>query len=145
MQVEEGKIINLEYTITTDKGELIESSNGRGAPLEFVFGQSGLLPGLDEQLRGMGAGDEKDFDLPPDKAFGTIESGPTITIHRSQFPEDAKLEVGNRFQADLARNGQPVNFALVEVHDNDVLARLIHPLAGRTIHIKAKVLAVRDV
>ena len=37
MRVEDGKVVTLEYTITTEKGELIESSAGSGGPLTFLF------------------------------------------------------------------------------------------------------------
>jgi FKBP-type peptidyl-prolyl cis-trans isomerase SlyD len=144
MKVEPDKVVSMEYTIQTEKGELIESSAGRGEPLVFLYGASGLLPGLDEQLFGMEENEEKEFDLPPEKAFGTIDSGPTMTISKSQFPKDAKVEVGTSFQADMPGSNQTVNFVVIEDHVNVALVRLIHPLAGRTIHIKTKILQVRD-
>ena len=39
---------------------------------------------------------------------------------------------------------QTVNFIVVEDHTNAALVRLIHPLAGKTIRIKAKILHIRD-
>jgi FKBP-type peptidyl-prolyl cis-trans isomerase SlyD len=144
MKVEEGRIVTLEYTITTQNGELIESSAGRGGPLIFLFGSSGLPAGLDEALRGMEAGSEQDFDLPPEKAFGTVDSGPTMTIAKTRLPAGATTKVGSMFQADLPGTNQTVNFAIVEDRINEILVRLIHPLAGKTIHIKAQVVSVRD-
>ena len=144
MKVEPGKVVSMDYTITTEKGELIESSAGRGEPLVFLYGSSGLLPGMDEQLLGMAANDEKDFDLPPEKAFGTLDSGPTMTISKAQFPKGTEIEVGTSFQAEMPGTNQTVNFVVVEDHTNAALVRLIHPLAGRTIHIKAKILTVRE-
>lgn len=143
MKIEEGKVVALEYTITTDKGEQIESSAGR-PPLVFLFGQSGLLPGLDEQLRGMTVNDEKEFDLPPEKAFGTTDSGPTMAIPKKNFPQGADTKVGTSFQGDLPGTNQTVNFVVIEDRVNDVTVRLIHPLAGKIIHIKAKIVGVRD-
>jgi FKBP-type peptidyl-prolyl cis-trans isomerase 2 len=144
MKVEEGKMVTLEYTITTDKGENIESSAGRGGPLVFLFGKSGMLPGLDEGLRGMELGEEKEFDLPPEQAFGTVDSGPEMTIHRTKLPGDAETKVGTMFQANMPGTNQLVNFVVLEDRANDVKVRLIHPLAGKTIHIKAKVEALRE-
>ena len=98
MKVEEGKIVTLKYTITTEKGEMIESSAGRGEPLVFLFGKSGMLPGLDEAVRGMEVGDEREFDLPPEKAFGTIDSGPTMDILKTRLPDDTETKVGSMFE-----------------------------------------------
>lgn len=144
MKVEEGKTITLEYTITTEKGELIESSAGRGGPLVFPFGKSGLIPGLDEALIGMSKGEEKEFELAPEKAFGTVDSGPTIDVPKSRLPEDIDIEVGSMFEADMAGNNQTVKMCVLENHPEDVKVRLIHPLAGKTICIKAKVVEIAD-
>ncbi len=144
MKVDHGKIVTLDYTITTSKGEMIESSAGRGEPLVFLFGQSGIIPGLDEQLAGMGEGDEKEFDLPPEKAFGTAESGPVIDLPKNRLPADAVVTVGTMFQADLAGNNQTINMVVLEDRVSSIKVRVIHPLAGKAIHVKAKVLGVRD-
>ena len=144
MKVDQGKIVTLEYAITTEKGEMIESSAGRGTPLVFLFGKSGVIPGLDEQLAGMSEGEEKEFDLPPEKAFGTVESGPVIELPKARLPADAKVAVGAMFQADLAGNNQTINMVVLEDRVNSIKVRVIHPLAGKTIHVKAKIIGVRD-
>ncbi len=144
MKVEEGKMVTLDYTITTEKGEMIESSAGRGGPLVFLFGKSGMLPGLDEAVRGMEVGDERDFDLPPEKAFGTMDSGPTMDIPKTRLPEDAGIKVGSMFEADMSGSGQTVKMIVLEDRVNDVQVRLIHPLAGKIIHINAKIEALRE-
>jgi FKBP-type peptidyl-prolyl cis-trans isomerase 2 len=144
MKVDQGKIVTLEYTITTEKGEMIESSAGRGAPLVFLFGKSGLPSGLDEQLAGMGEGEEKEFDLPPEKAFGTVDSGPVIELPKNRLPADAVVGVGAKFQADLAGNNQTIELVVVEDRVNTIKVRVIHPLAGKTIHVKSKIIGVRD-
>jgi len=144
MIVEEKTVVTLDYTITTEKGEMIESSAGRGGPLVFLYGKSGMLPGLDEALRGMSEGDEKEFDLPPELAFGTTDSGPVMDIPKTKLPTEAQTAVGSMFQAEMPGTNQTVNFVVVEDRVNDVQVRLIHPLAGKTIHIKAKVIGVRQ-
>lgn len=145
MKVEEGKMVTLEYTITSEKGELIESSVGRGGPLTFLFGaHSGLPEGINEELRNLGENDEKDFSLPPDKAFGTTDSGPTMKLPKNAFPEGTNIKVGASFQGDLPGTTQTINFVVIENLANEVVVRLIHPLAGKTINVKTKVLGVRD-
>jgi len=59
MKVEKGKKVTMEYTITTDKGELIESSLGRGMPLSFVVGDGRMLACLSEQEADVGDGCKK--------------------------------------------------------------------------------------
>ena len=145
MKVKNGKRITLEYTITTKQGELIESSVGRGEPLSFVFGtDSGLPKGITEQLDGLEENEEKEFDVPPEKAFGTVESGPEMILPTSAFPEETKIEKGESFEGIMPNSDQTIKFVVLENMGDKVKVRLIHPLAGKTIHIQAKVLSVTD-
>jgi len=145
MKVQEGKVVTLEYTITTEKGELIESSHGRGGPLVFVFGSNcGLPPGFNDELVGLEKDAEKEFDLPPEKAFGSVDSGPTMHLAKSAFPKQVEIKVGASFQGGLPGTNQTVNFVVTENLGEQVVVRLIHPLAGKTIHVKSRVLDVRE-
>jgi FKBP-type peptidyl-prolyl cis-trans isomerase 2 len=145
MKVEKGKLISLEYTITTKQGEMIESSVGRGEPLSFVFGtDSGLPDGLTEQLTGMKKNDEKEFDVLPEKAFGTVESGPEMILPTNAFPKNTKIKAGESFEGTMPNSDQTVKFVIAENLGDKVKVRLIHPLAGKTIHIQAKILSVED-
>lgn len=145
MKVETGKMVTLEYTITSEKGELIESSAGRGDPLTFVFGTDcGLPPGMNDHLNGLEENEEKDFSLPPEQAFGTTDSGPTMKLAKNAFPEGVDIKVGASFQGEMPGTNQTVNFVVTENLGDEVVVRLIHPLAGKTICIKAKVLCVRE-
>jgi FKBP-type peptidyl-prolyl cis-trans isomerase SlyD len=145
MKVEEGKLVTLEYTITTEQGELIESSIGRGEPLTFIFGNDcGLPAGVTELLEGLKEGDERNFDVPPEKAFGTVDSGPTMKLPKSAFPKETDVRVGGSFEGSLPNSDQTVKFVILENLGDDVTVRLIHPLAGKTIHIEAKILEVAD-
>ena len=144
MKVEPGKIITLDYIITTEKGELIESSAGRGDPLVFVHGQGGLLPGVDARLDDMEEGDEKEFVLPPEEAFGTTDSGPTMVINKQSLPDNAQTAVGSMFQGEVPGTNQTVNFVVMEDRASEVMVRLIHPLAGKTIHVKATIIKIEE-
>ena len=145
MNVEQGKQITLEYTITTQQGELIESSVGRDKPLKFTFGNDiGLPDGIIEGLLGMSEGEEKEFDIPPEKAFGTVESGPTMNLPKNAFPEGADIKVGASFEGSLPNVDETVKFIVLENLADKVNVRLIHPLAGKMLHIQAKILRVED-
>lgn len=143
MKVEEGKKITLEYTITTQQGELIESSVGRGEPLTFTFGgESGLPVGITEGLVGMSVDEEREFDIPPEKAFGTVESGPTMNLPKGAFPENVDIKVGASFEGTLPNADDTVKFIVTENLGDKVVVRLIHPLAGKKLHIQAKILEI---
>ena len=98
---------------------------------------------MTDELIGLVKDNEKDFDLPPEKAFGDRESGPTMRLLKSAFPAELDIKIGASFQGEMPGTNQTVNFVVTENLGDEVVVRLIHPLAGKTIHIKAKVLDVR--
>ena len=61
---------------------------------------------------------------------------------RSEFPENAKFEVGSKFEAKMP-NGQMLTLAVREVTDETVTVAMIHPLAGKVLSMSVKIIAVR--
>lgn len=144
MKVEPGHVATLTYDITNDKGEIIESSDLSG-PVSFLVGKGAIIKGLDSRIVGMSEGDEADLTIPPEEAFGRPEDGPTRPIPRGEFPKDAALEPGLRFEAGMpGAADQTIMLEVVESNDDVVTVRMIHPLAGQTIGMSIKVLKVRE-
>lgn len=142
MKVAPDTIVTLSYDLTNEAGEIIESSEISG-PITFVYGRSGLIPGLDRRLTGMVAGQEGSFDFPPEEAFGRVEDGPTRTLARTEFPAGANLQPGSEFEAGTG-GGQTIKLRVVEANADQITVRLVHPLAGQRIHMTVKVENVRD-
>ena len=61
--VEDGVVVSMEYTLHVD-GELLDSSDGQG-PLQFLAGYGNIIPGLEEEMRGMKIGDSKGVVVEP--------------------------------------------------------------------------------
>ncbi len=141
MKIETGTVATLAYDITTESGEIVESSDISG-PISILVGSGSLIPGLDKRLVGLEDGSEETFVIPPEEAFGTEADAPTNVMSRSEFPDDAKLEAGGKFVAKMP-NGQPLTLAIREVTDESVTVAMIHPLAGKTINMGVKIVSVR--
>lgn len=142
MKIKADRVITLDYKLSTDTG-LIESSVGRGAPVAFIHGRGFMLPGLDSRLEGLEVADKKEFDLQPDEAFGTIEQQQTKTIPKTEFPEDAEFTEGMKFQAKLPGSEMQITLEVLEVSDEKVTVRMIHPYAGKVINCEITVVGVR--
>ena len=142
MKVEKGKKIKMEYELGVDGGDVIESSATRG-PLEYIHGAGKMLPGLETRIEGLGVGDEREGVIPPAEAYGTEESLPTTSLPRSSFPAEEGLEVGKVFEAKDV-SGAPVSFTVTKVEDANVTVRFNHPLAGRSIRFKVKILDITE-
>lgn len=142
MKVETGTVVTITYDITDEKGEIIESSDLSGA-VSFLVGKGAIIPGLDKRVIGMEKGEDKTFELPPEEAFGKPEDGPTKDLPRKEFPADAKLETGMRFEAGMGAGGQKILLEVVEADDEKVTVRMMHPLAGQTIGMSVTIVNVR--
>lgn len=131
MKIEAGKKVKLDVTISVD-GQVIESAETRGGPLEYEHGKHSLPLGLEDQLLGLEVGAEKQGDLSVDI--------PKVEMKKSEFPKDFKLEVGSRFAAK--RDGQDVEMEVLEKKGDLVVVRPFHPLAGKTLKYEVKILDV---
>lgn len=71
---QKGDEILLFYTIKKQQGERIDNNvmpSGDTLPLRIVVGENYLLPGIEEQIVGMKKGEQKEFVLPPEKAYAS--------------------------------------------------------------------------
>lgn len=143
MKIVPGRSVELEYELKVKGGEVIESSD-RSGPLRYVHGDGKMLPGLEKRLEGLSPGDEKQGEVPAREAFGTEDSLPVTEMARGLFPKETKLEPGAIFEAKDPTSGAPVRFKILSVNAAAAKVRLLHPLAGRDIEFRVKVLAVRD-
>jgi FKBP-type peptidyl-prolyl cis-trans isomerase SlyD len=134
--------VQIEYELSVKGGDVIESS-ARSGPLRYVQGQGKMLPGLESRLVGLGPGDEKRGEIPAREAFGSEDALPVKQMARREFPKDAKLEPGSVFEAKSA-TGEALRLKILSSSGDSVTTRLLHPLVGRDLVFRVKVLAVSD-
>jgi FKBP-type peptidyl-prolyl cis-trans isomerase SlyD len=142
MKVAAGLSVRIDYELSVKGGDVIESSS-RSGPLTYVHGKGRMLPALESRLVGMSPGDEKRGEIPASEAFGTEESMPIKEMSRKDFPKDTKLEAGSVFEAK-GPGGAPVRLKIVSATGDIIKTRLLHPLVGRDLVFRVKVLAVTD-
>jgi FKBP-type peptidyl-prolyl cis-trans isomerase 2 len=102
---------------------------------EYVPGNHQLVPGLERELMGMKAGEQKHVELAPEEGFGTYEREKRMTVARDHVPEDAK--VGDVYKT---QHGQP--FMVQELSDQQAVVDFNHPLAGKRVIFDVQVLKV---
>jgi FKBP-type peptidyl-prolyl cis-trans isomerase 2 len=142
MKIAAGLSIQIEYELKVKGGEVIESS-ARSGPLRYTQGQGKMLPGLESRLEGLSPGDEKQGEIPAKEAFGSEDSLPVKEMPKTDFPKDAKLQPGSVFEAK-SPNGDPLRLKILSESKDQVKVRLLHPLVGRDLEFRVKVLAVSD-
>ncbi len=141
VHVRDGHFVRLECELRVSGGEVIESSKKTGL-VEYKHGTGQLLPGLESRIEGMGVGEEKSGVIPAADAFGAEGGQATMSIRRSEFPKDAKVEKGARFEAK-GPTGAPLTLEVAEIDADAISAKVVHPLAGKDLEYSVKVISVR--
>jgi FKBP-type peptidyl-prolyl cis-trans isomerase SlyD len=136
------KAVSIDYTLTNDAGEVIDSSAG-GAPLVYLQGAGNNIRGLEKALLGKQAGDELDVSVEPEDAYGEYSAELVATLNRSMFEGVDELEVGMQFHAS-GPDGSMQIVTIRELDGDDVIVDGNHPLAGQRLNFKVKVIEVRD-
>ena len=67
--IEVGTRVTLNFALVLEDGEVVDS-NFDAPPASFTIGDGNLLPGFEEPLVGLSSGDENEFLIAPEKAFG---------------------------------------------------------------------------
>ncbi len=105
-------------------------------PYAVILGEDSLLPGLQEALEQMKEGEEKEIELPPEKAFGERRSDLVVIIPEKEFKKRGIVPVpGLVIEAD----GRPGR--VLAVSGGRVQVDFNHELAGKTVIYKVKVLS----
>ena len=127
---EEGRIVD------STKGEIAVSLHGREGPFLVVPGKIKLIKGLMEALRGMKEGEEKEVVVPPEKGYGEWKKEKVLRFPRILFTE--QIEEGDEVEFPML-NGIGVVYDVGREH---VSVDFNHPLAGKTVKYRIKVVKV---
>ena len=140
MQISEGLVVTIEYTLRDGAGVVLESTKDRGA-VTFKMGSVRMLPGLEKAIEGMEVGESRTGRIPPGEL---VPKGFTATreVPRAEFPQGVAPDVGMRFQAKDA-DGKALHFEVIEATDEVVQVQLLHPLHDTEVHYEVSVIAAR--
>lgn len=142
MLIAANKAVSIDYTLTNDAGEVIDSSAG-GAPLVYLHGARNIITGLENALTGKQVGDEITVAVEPEEAYGEYSAELVSTLNRSMFEGVDQLEVGMQFHASGPNGGMQI-VTIRDIDGDDVTVDGNHPLAGQRLNFSVKVVAVRE-
>lgn len=141
MQIAKDKVVEIDYTLTGDNGQVLDSSQGR-EPLAYLHGAGNIIPGLESALEGKNPGDQLNVQVPPDQAYGNRDERMVQAVPRNSFQGIQQIEPGMQFQANTP--GGPRVITVVGVEGDQVTVDANHPLAGQTLNFDVKVVGIRD-
>ncbi|MBP5630563.1 MAG: peptidylprolyl isomerase [Bacteroidaceae bacterium] len=147
----QNKYISVMYKLYTDgqdgKAELIEET-AEGDPFIFVSALGMTLDAFEAQIVPLQAGEEFDFTLVPDDAYGDYDEAGKQALPRNVFEINGKLDSRFIFEGAVvpltSGDGARFNGTIVEIGDEKITVDLNHPLAGKSLNFKGKVVETRE-
>lgn len=140
MQIANNVVALIEYTLTNDQGEVLDSSVG-GEPLGYLHGAGNIIPGLEDALEGKKVGDSFKVSIAPADGYGEQNEALLQVVPREMFQGVEQIEAGMQFHAQTDHGMQVITVAKVE--GDNITVDGNHPLAGQTLHFDVKVIEVR--
>lgn len=139
-RINQASEVTLHFTLKLPGGEVVDSTEGK-SPATFKVGDGSLLPGFEQRLFGLKAGDQRSFVIDPENGFGPGNPLNIQTIPRGQFSE-MELEPGLLVIFQDAAGGE-LPGVVKRVSDNEVEVDFNHPLAGKAITFEVDIIGVR--
>ena len=146
MTFNDSEMILIDYVGKAD-GEIFDLSSEEKAekhgikqegqeykPIPVLIGENYIITGLEETVRDMEVGEEKDVEIPAEKAYGKRKADNMETFPEKEFTkQDVQVNVGEQIQIGR-KTGR-----VVSKGSGRVRIDFNHPLAGKDLEYWVKV------
>lgn len=140
MKIAENAVVVIDYTLTNNEGEVIDTSDGAG-PLAYLQGFGNIIDGLEEALEGKEAGDKLKVSIEPAKAYGERHEEMAQEVPKELFGGVDNIELGMQFESET--DDGSVMVTVVAISEETVTVDGNHPLAGVHLNFDVTVREVR--
>jgi len=138
-KIKNGDNVSVHYTGKLEDGSVFDTSLAEGRePLTVTLGQGQLIPGFENGLIDMTAGEMKTIEIEPENAYGDIKPQMMSEVPLSQVPEGVKA--GDMLQGQ--NQFGPVSVVVKEIKEETVVLDMNHPLAGKKLIFDLEVVSV---
>jgi FKBP-type peptidyl-prolyl cis-trans isomerase SlyD len=144
--ISKNKVVRMTYELSS-AGELIQKVNA-DQPFTFLYGVGGLLEEFEQNIADLKVGDTFNFEIAAENGYGEIDEEAVVQIPKEAFMVDGKLqdeilEVGNVLPMRDS-DGNFLEGKIITMDDASVTMDFNHPLAGKDLHFKGEILAIRE-
>jgi FKBP-type peptidyl-prolyl cis-trans isomerase SlyD len=149
MIAEKDKVVSIVYELRAGAkdGEVVESLTNDN-PLTFLFGTGGLLPKFEENLNGLNPGDDFEFLLNSEDAYGPVVESAVVHVPKTVFEvdgqiDDSLMQIGNMVPM-MDSEGRRLNGKVVAIEGDAVKMDFNHPMAGSDLYFRGQVTDIRS-
>ncbi len=141
-RINQNSEVTLHFTVKLPNGDVVDTTTNK-APATFKVGDGSLLPGYEQALFGLKAGDQRSFEIEPENGFGPGSEQNIQTMPRDNF-SDMELEPGLLIIFKDAAGGEMPG-VVKTIHDTVVDIDFNHPLAGKIITFEVEIIVVKEI
>lgn len=135
------------YTVDNEADELVEEATDK-EPFQFISGYGITLDAFEKNIAGLGKGEEFDFTLTKDEAYGDYEDEHVLDLDKGIFSINGHFDHENIYKDAIVplqnEDGNRFYGRVLAVGDDKVRVDLNHPLAGKTLNFKGHVVESRE-
>lgn len=136
-----GKKVALHFSISLADGQLIDSTRERPEPAEFTVGDGSLLPGFENAIFGLRAGDRRSVFIDAKRGFGDWNPDNQQVFTRVQF---SGMDLQEGMIISFADKSGELPGVVKAFDDDTVTVDFNHPLAGRDLTFEVDIIRVMD-
>lgn len=141
MPIKKGDKVKVHYNGTLEDGTVFDSSEKHAEPLEFEIGAGQIIKGFEDAVLQMKKGQEKDVKIKPSEAYGEHNAQLIRKVPKDQLPKGQELKAGMMLAVRLP-NGMQLPAKIMDVENDSVTIDFNHPLAGKTLNFRIKVVEI---
>jgi peptidylprolyl isomerase len=140
-QAKRGDTVHVHYRGTLDDGSEFDSSVG-AEPISFTLGAGEVIPGFEEAIEGMSAGDKKTKHIEAGNAYGEHRDELVFTVSKDQMPErGSDIEAGDMLRVGFP-DGSSAEVQVANVEGEAVTLDANHPLAGKNLTFELELVSI---
>ena len=150
MKKQVNQFIAVSYQLHSVENEgmtLVEEATEE-RPYRFISGFGLTLDLFEEAVVNLQAGQEFEVELPPEQAYGHFQPEHVLDLDREVFTIDGTFDAENIHEGAVgplqSEEGARFMGRVLDVDDTRVKVDLNHPLAGKMLHFKGKVIENRE-
>jgi FKBP-type peptidyl-prolyl cis-trans isomerase SlyD len=144
MKIQPESVVSLTYDlyVNQDGAEVLVESTTPEQPLTFLFGVGQMLPKFEENLSSLATGDNYEFRLSAEDAYGDYDDEAVANLPIEMFKETEMPVIGSVLPLQ-DNQGNHFQGQVVSIAEDAVIVDLNHPMAGQELHFKGNILNVR--
>ncbi|MBX3044350.1 MAG: FKBP-type peptidyl-prolyl cis-trans isomerase [Candidatus Kapabacteria bacterium] len=135
-----GSNVSVTYVGKLSDGSIFDSTDEK-EPFTFTIGEGEVIPGFEDGIIGMSAGEKKIINIPVEEAYGPHSEDLIFNIAKDEVQTDGDLQVGDMLEMPL-KDGNSLYANIVEVTEEELIIDANHELAGEDLTFEIELLSI---